>query len=434
MANLFNSILDSLSNGLPGNIGRQSRETDLATRKQELEDRRRSSDADFIEHTQSMGALPVVNGMVKEPMYHPGNPEMGLPPSNGTVLRQADKSRTVKWKDADGQDIYQELPSVEQQQHKHQYEAIMQQMSPAETAYSQEQQVRKVRAETADTKAKAAGTSQAKAADLDTRGEVNDDLGKLIGLPAGTRRLPEEWDAIANRYNTVRAAGVRDAGQTDRSTATNESRERIAAGNVEGRQDVADTNVAGRQGVADTNAAARRATAGARTLTPGQKGIQDRFDRVQRDKAQKEHDTLRKDEDQAWAKAEGYKQILETPGGGALSSDPKFQDPDKPGGKPVKLDANWRKEIRARYDKAVALAKSKQEGARNIRKNLKVGEFSDGTQPPAAAPGAQPAAAPAGGDNFQHPPTAGRPQARNAKGEVIEWDGTAWKKLTKAGQ
>jgi hypothetical protein len=109
-------------------VGLEKRQQQLA--EQEEMRREQAADTEFHQKMVGMGAKPVVNGLVEDSMDVPGTPDVSIDSGDGSmpftrpgaapgqslrVVRKADPANTVKWRDATGDQVSYELPSVSQQ-------------------------------------------------------------------------------------------------------------------------------------------------------------------------------------------------------------------------------------------------------------------------------------------------------------------------------
>ncbi len=145
---LFDGLSDLLING-PKSEGRAAGQQQQQIQKQQADERAQKFDMDLFDHMNDQGALPVVGGMVKEPMFNAGNPALGMSPQGdlpagvasvpegvgptaGTVMRKADPQRTFTHKAADGSTVQWEVPTPDAMRNKALYQHISDLMSPAQ--------------------------------------------------------------------------------------------------------------------------------------------------------------------------------------------------------------------------------------------------------------------------------------------------------------
>jgi hypothetical protein len=208
--------------------------------------RQSSADQALMEHMNTIGALPVVAGTVKETMPGQGfNPDM-------IVARPADKSRTVTHKSAEGDKVQWELPTPETQQAKQ-----LKLAAPVIAAGQANTQ--------ATAQATALGTAQGRTAgetqDLAANGVALDEpTAARLGVPASTQNpdgttTPLKWtrqqiEALSQR---ITPAAIR--GEASRDTAN------IRANSAE---DVANTKAATTTQLTQENNDARDARANTR--------------------------------------------------------------------------------------------------------------------------------------------------------------------------
>lgn len=197
-------------------VGQQQQQLQM---QQQAEERaNREADLQFHQHLSELGALPVVNGLVKDTVDMPTlhariAAENGgdLPPLTSqllnemapvtaqggmTVLRKADPSRTVKFTDATGDQVAYEIPSVGSQ-------AWRQAQAARAQAVGQQAQ------------AEAQGRLAAEQQQRDTYGTpLSSDLAEQYGVDPNQKFLPSEKVTLATRYNPVRAADLRGQATT----------------------------------------------------------------------------------------------------------------------------------------------------------------------------------------------------------------------------
>ena len=103
------------------NAGNASANTNIKQQQQDMQERQQlqqahQADLDFHQKMLSIGANPVVNGMVQDQQQVPDTTGLNNGyPSSVSVVRKADPQNTVKWSDAAGNPMSYELPPLHQQ-------------------------------------------------------------------------------------------------------------------------------------------------------------------------------------------------------------------------------------------------------------------------------------------------------------------------------
>jgi hypothetical protein len=209
---IFQTMLGGIQNGQRIRQGQQ----ELELRKQQDFRTAQQADQEFHQHMVEMGALPVINGMVKETEQMPdltAQPPSGIPgagvaatpvtASGGlTIVRKANPALTQKWKDATGDQVAYELPSPDSQRWR-------QMMAIRADAQRQSAQ--------AEAQGRATGTEQAQQDFRNRFGmSLTPDQEDQYGVPPGQKWLPSEVTNLATRYNLVRGAQTRTEGAGDR--------------------------------------------------------------------------------------------------------------------------------------------------------------------------------------------------------------------------
>ena len=145
--------------------GNASANTNIKQQQADLEKRQQYRqaqqwDSDTLQHLTQEGALfgDPHTGLVKETQYQPDTTGLnnGMPIAT-TMMRQMDPDRTVKFKDADGNQIQAELPTADQQRAR-----------AVQTLYQQRQ-------------AEAQGTAAGQPARLAARPSSAPERGSLLG-------------------------------------------------------------------------------------------------------------------------------------------------------------------------------------------------------------------------------------------------------------
>lgn len=235
-------------------------------------------DQAFHEHMISLGALPIVNGMVKDqesltapasvapdqtPQQGPsgessnmldadGNPNPGATFSGGpvtarglvqammpgpqtgniTIVRKADPSNTVKWKDATGDTLAYELPSPESQRWR--------QMMALKAEAMRQQAASEAQGRAEGT---AAGTPM-----VPTTPEYN----TLMGLPPGMTQIPQPMAGnLAGKYVPANQRAGATEYNADAATARSNHKADLAARTAQAAQDLKDNEFQQRE--ADQN-------------------------------------------------------------------------------------------------------------------------------------------------------------------------------------
>lgn len=202
-------VMQSMLGGNPNSAVKQNKAIQAQQAEQEKQNQYRQAqqwDMDTLQHLTSQGALfgDPHTGLVKETTSEPDTSGLNNGyPITTTIMRAMDPDRTIKFKDADGNQIQAELPTPDQQRARQ-----------LQTLYMQRK---------AEGEGTAAGTPQVDISEDDPYKTANN-------LPAGMTQIPQSG-AVGLAERTVPAT-IRG------TTATN----------------VAGINVAGRQGVADTRA------------------------------------------------------------------------------------------------------------------------------------------------------------------------------------
>ncbi len=205
LSRLGGAFIDSMS---PGGVrGQQHERFDENQKKQQQDQRNQDFDMKLFDHMNEMGALPVVGGAVKAPMYDTSAPA-DMP--DLVTTRPADKSRVFTHKAADGQTVQWELPDQATQQRRGLYEHMQQTMGPVQS------QIRGAENEQAGEKAAATygGAARGKnVADQENRRAnglmLPPNVQKALGSSPDARFMPGEMDDM------VRAAGSFDTNEAN---------------------------------------------------------------------------------------------------------------------------------------------------------------------------------------------------------------------------
>lgn len=217
-------------------IGQGQQQVDIQKQQeQRLEEQEqreaRQADLDFHQHLVDLGAVPgdARSGLIKDtqtmPSY-PGGLGGGQPIS---IVRKMDPARTVKFKDADGEDVAYELPDAQTQ-------ALRQLRLGAPKRAAEVQQSQDTAQATAT--GTAAGATAGKTADLEARGIAPSQIEvQKFGLDPQQKYLPE--DLVGMHRATIAPTiagdkrlentGMSIAGRTANTQANIKSREQIAA-------------------------------------------------------------------------------------------------------------------------------------------------------------------------------------------------------------
>ena len=210
------------------NAGNASANTNIKQQQQDQEKQQQYRqaqqwDMDTLQHLTQEGALfgDPHTGLVKETQYQPDTTGLnnGMPIATN-IMRQMDPDRTVKFKDADGNQIQAELPTADQQRAR-----------AMQTLYQQRQ------AESAGT---AAGAPQ-----YPTTPEYN----ATAGLPPGATSIPQS-SAVALSERTIPAT-YRYLGQTDAANTRAQSATDVAnihAATAKNLQDLNDAHFQAHEG------------------------------------------------------------------------------------------------------------------------------------------------------------------------------------------
>jgi hypothetical protein len=200
-------MLGGIQNGQRLRQGQQ--EIDLQKQQQQRADQQ--ADMDFHQHMVELGAQPIINGMIKEPVDMPpltAQPAQGTPGSPAaqppvtasggmTIVRKADPANTVAY----------ELPSVGSQIWRQTMAARAQANAQAQGQLSQ-----------SEAQGRTTGTEQAQQDFRNRFGmSLTPDLEDQYGVPPGQKWLPSEVANLAMRYNLVRGAETRNQGAEDRT-------------------------------------------------------------------------------------------------------------------------------------------------------------------------------------------------------------------------
>src|SRR5579864_5026663 len=188
---------------------RQQQQIDI--QKQQEQRAQHEADLDFHQRMREMGAKPVVNGMVEDQQDVPGY-------GTASTVRKVNPDSQVKWKDSTGDDVAYELPSMSDQL-LHQFNAqnqpaMVQARANAARATAQ-----------AEAEGTAAGQTQGRVSDLQTRGQpLPDYLSDFYHYPRGRKVLPEQAVTLSERATPAQI-------RSDASTANTDTR-------VQGQQTV----------------------------------------------------------------------------------------------------------------------------------------------------------------------------------------------------
>lgn len=186
-------------------------------REQQEQREARQADLEFHQHLVDLGAVPgdARSGLIKDTQTMPSYPD-GLGDGQPlSIVRKMDSARTVKFKDADGEDVAYELPDAQTQ-------ALRQLRLGAPKRAAEVQQA----GETSQAQATgtAAGATSGKTADLDARGvPVDANFAQKYQLPTamvGMKLLPEQVEAMSQRLvpaQTRADASVTTTGMRDDS-------------------------------------------------------------------------------------------------------------------------------------------------------------------------------------------------------------------------
>lgn len=418
------SLLQTILQGFsPGGIqGFQGRQADIDSEKQLTRQRAEKADQDAFAHAMTEGYLPVgPGGVVRRPAYDSGanfgssptgdlpagvpGAQTTLPPSGGSYIDKADTSRVITHTDANGDKVQWEIPTPEEQFSRQANMAYAQAMNPAARQAQQVQQQRTAAGTASESAARtqgaATGATAGKVNDLAQRGvNLNDDLADAVGIPRGTKLLPEERDAITEKYNTVRGAQVRSDGATDRQQASIAAKAsgvkstHVTVGKDGGQSLLTVYNNGETEETPmDAKAAVKPTAAGKNgSLTPGQQGVMNRFQIKQQELQAANHEKLQSKEGDLWSLKQAYADAAQTP------DDQLVVDPGNPRAQPTAMNAAWRTIFSGRMKKAEGDAMQAQKSAAQIRKQNGWGEFAPGQQPTASStpPATQAAAGGAG--------------------------------------
>ncbi len=203
MGGFFHGLKDAFLSGLDTTTGQSAN----AERKQQTLDmqhqdqqRQQEFDMKLFDHMNEMGALPVVGGMVKAPMYDTSAPA-DMP--DLVIARPADKTRLFTHKGADGQTVQFEMPDQATQARRQLYQHMQDAMGYPQTQIREAQNQN----EAAATEAKTAGQyrgkntadqEQRQAIGLDVPSALDEVLPGISTGPNGQARkvLPSELDDL----------------------------------------------------------------------------------------------------------------------------------------------------------------------------------------------------------------------------------------------
>lgn len=292
-----NPVLDGIMRGI--NLGLTMRREKLfqeAQQKQmarlDREDELR--DIDFQARMQQAGARPVDEaGMVDEPVLADGKAQPGMIGAEaiakgtpvGSVLRKAAGGQTIRRKMKDGRELRYELPSYEQQQERA-YRDYAARQEADENA--------RLARETAAFKAK----KRLEAEDLEANGvSLSPEVAGLLGVDVKRKFLPAQIDELVR--SAALMGNMRQRGDKPADEVMSFHDFTDDAGNVitEKRYKSGKTEQV-KQGRIGKSKGDRGVGGGERGLTPGQAGVQERFDERTRQRAQADIDKLQKEEDE----------------------------------------------------------------------------------------------------------------------------------------
>ncbi len=210
-------FFDALMNGLPSNPVRRQREATATGTEQQNRQSAEKFDMDLFNHMEQIGALPVVGGMVKSPMYDTSAPA-DMP--DQVITRQADKKRVLTHKAADGQTVQFEVPDEQTQQRRGLYKHMQDVMGPVQTQVRDAENQNEGAAQAAKYRGIETGKNDADQVNREAIGlDVPSELEKVLpGISTGSngkRRkvLPSELDDL-----------TRSAGQFANYTSEAEAR------------------------------------------------------------------------------------------------------------------------------------------------------------------------------------------------------------------
>lgn len=269
---IFQTMLGGIQSGQRIRQGQQ----ELELRKQQEMRANQQADMEFHQHMVEMGALPIINGMVKDteemhplvasmlgtgqqapagnaPGDAPGAPQPTASSAanapvtaagNLTIVRKADPANTVKWKDATGDPVAYELPSVGSQR----WRQMMNIRAQAQASSAQ-----------ANEQGQLAGKTQGMIADRAARAQpISDDEADSFAMPHGTKMTPEELLQAHERYFTVDRARIMAAAADSRAKARADLQQSLADQRGALTQELADKKL----GYQDSWQKARTALAG----------------------------------------------------------------------------------------------------------------------------------------------------------------------------
>ncbi len=280
IGNLLNQGNEQTLQGLRVGQGQQQ----LDIEKQQQEHQNRAADLAFHQHLTELGARPVVNGLVKEEQPVPDLPAGSVPglpsgitpakflglPETVSVMRKADPSRLVKFKDSTGDPVAYELPSVGSQAWRQMMQARAQAQSEAGGMQSE-----------AEARGRTTGAEEAQQDFRQKYGmPLSPELEQQYGVPAGQHWLPNEVAMLAWRYNLVRGAEARAQG-----TITREDMREKAAKDLQSMKD----EFTGQQNRQKLDWQNRWANLRASVATSGQNSLNARQQLSLLDRNQREH-------------------------------------------------------------------------------------------------------------------------------------------------
>jgi hypothetical protein len=312
-----------------------------------LQDQERQAEVDDLKTRLMLesASRPIEVGTVGD--ITPEGPEIGGIRAPGMEYRRKpDASRHVKYKTRGGQILERELMTPEEQFGR----ALKQRLAEAQ-AMNQ-----------ADI-GKAIGLRR------EMLGEFGVDIP---GMPG--RYLPEQaatvLDNIVNQRGQQERAESQRAWQSQESERNRASREAIAAAGWIAANKRAEEANKTRIKAAGISAGARRQ---GQQLTPGQKGVNYRYQQNRFDKAMEKHDKLQAEEQEHWSAIKGYKLALEA------GDKDTFIDPDD--GKEKVMNELWRKSLKRRLDEAAKKTTALAGQQKSIRKQYETGEFAKQEKP-----------------------------------------------------
>lgn len=398
------SIFEILSNQMQGQqrlrqgqqqIGQHQQQMDLE--KQQEFRRQQQQDLENHEHMMSIGALPIINGMVQDTEQMPpltAQPAVGTPgspaaaqpvtASGGLVIHRPPNGPKAGWTTAEGEKAQYELPSADSQRFR-QMMALR-----AENVRRQAQ---------SEALGRTAGQEQAQQEFRNGFGmKLTPDQEDQYGVPPGQKWLPSEVANLATRYNLVRGAETRNEGAESRTRMRIDAQKQL----LDLKDQFADEQNHRKLDYQDRWAKARAAIAGNTQNALNSRAQLNLLDRSQREHGQLLDNTYRETQKQLGAQA-----LLDpnmTPDGSEVA--------DPFSGRKFTMNYAQRLRMKNAIGQSSQQVNSWTQRAADIEQRFKL----PGATPPAAAPApggsaargsaAPPAPAPGGAPNPQASSTA----------------------------